>query len=84
MKNIPLWCDLLSSGKARAIPYALTLATIGIFLAFDTLDDQRRLISGYSLVHSEEIYSQNSYRGVDFKQNCKIHHRNLHRMREYA
>ena len=35
---------MLSSGKARAIPYALTLATIGIFLAFDTLDDQRRWI----------------------------------------
>jgi len=37
-------------GKARAIPYALTLATIGIFLAFDTLDDQRRLISAAGIL----------------------------------
>merc|ERR1719491_781722 len=36
---------ILQHGKVRAIPYALTLASIGIFLAFDTSDDRRRLIS---------------------------------------
>ena len=34
-------CNSLSSEKVRAIPYALTLASIGIFLAFDTLDDRQ-------------------------------------------
>ena len=44
-------CNFLSStGKARAIPYALTLASIGIFLAFDTLDDRRRLISAAGIL----------------------------------
>ena len=38
-------CNSLSSGKVRAIPYALTLASIGIFLAFDTSDDRQEDIS---------------------------------------
>ena len=38
-------CNSLSSGKVRAIPYALTLASIGIFLAFDTSDDRQEDMS---------------------------------------
>ena len=43
-------CNSLSSEKVRAIPYALTLASIGIFLAFDTSDDrQEDMIRGVLL-----------------------------------
>jgi hypothetical protein len=38
-------CNSLSSEKVRAIPYALTLASIGIFLAFDTSDDRQEDMS---------------------------------------
>ena len=38
-------CNSLSSEKVRAIPYALTLASIGIFLAFDTSDDRQEYMS---------------------------------------
>ena len=51
-------CNSLSSGKVRAIPYALTLASIGIFLAFDTSDDRQEDMSrGVILIRTLKLLS---------------------------